>query len=68
MTVTEVPPIVRIATVAHYLGVSKRTIYRMVNNGDFPRPILLGAATSKNAPKGWRGQDVADWINTRPSA
>ena len=43
-------------------GLSKATIYRLVANGDFPRPIQLGARAV-----GWRSGDVEQWIAGRPT-
>lgn len=38
--------------VAQLLGVSKRTVYRLLDAGQIPRPIKLGNATR------WRRSDV----------
>ena len=35
------------------LGLSRSTIYRMMNDGEFPRPVVLGRRAV-----GWRAADV----------
>ncbi|GGE41418.1 helix-turn-helix transcriptional regulator [Actibacterium pelagium] len=38
------------------IGLSRSTLYKMMSDGDFPRPIRLG----KRAV-GWRESDIEDW-------
>ena len=42
-------------------GLSRSTMYRMLKDGDFPRPVQLG----KRAVA-WRESDVIAWIDGRP--
>lgn len=44
-------------------GLSRSTIYAMISEGAFPRPVRLG----KRAV-GWHASVVEDWLNSRPSA
>ena len=45
-------------------GLSRSTIYAMISDGTFPRPVRLG----KRAV-GWRESDIAAWLAERePSA
>ena len=44
-------------------GLSRSTLYAMIAEGTFPRPIRLG----KRAV-GWPEKAVSDWINERESA
>ena len=41
-------------------GLSKSSIYAMVADGSFPRPIRLG----KRAVA-WREQDIREWMESR---
>lgn len=43
-------------------GLSRSTIYRLMDEGDFPRPVRL---TGKAV--GWPEQAVTDWLNSRPT-
>ena len=45
------------------LGLSRSTIYRMMNDGEFPRPVVLGRRAV-----GWRAADVETWIKQREEA
>jgi prophage regulatory protein len=55
--------LLRIATVTAVTGLSKRTIYRMMDKGDFPDLVRL-------TPRcvAWRQADVAAWITSRSGA
>ena len=41
-------------------GLSRSTLYAMMTEGEFPRPIRLG----KRAV-GWPESEVSDWLETR---
>jgi prophage regulatory protein len=43
-------------------GLSRSTIYAMMADGTFPKPIRLG----KRAV-GWRESDIAEWLESRTS-
>ena len=45
------------------LGISRTTLWRLARDGDFPKPILLG----KRA-KGWRREDIDEWVKNRKEA
>ena len=53
----------RRSTLEDMLGLSRSTIYRMMNNGEFPRPVVLGRRAV-----GWRATDVETWIKQREGA
>ena len=53
----------RRSTLVDMLGLSRSTIYRMMNDGDFPRPVVLGRRAV-----GWRAADVETWIKQREEA
>ncbi|HCU89252.1 MAG TPA: DNA-binding protein [Gammaproteobacteria bacterium] len=44
-------------------GLSRSTIYQLMTEGRFPRPLKLG----KRAV-GWRESDVADWLEALPTS
>ncbi len=44
------------------VGLSRSTIYAMIADGTFPKPIKLG----KRAV-GWRQSDVLTWLESRAS-
>ncbi len=41
-------------------GLSRSTIYRMMESGEFPKPTKLGVRAI-----GWRESSVIDWIEAR---
>jgi prophage regulatory protein len=51
--------LIRIKEVCLLIGVSKATIYRMVEVGTFPRPLDLGPRF-----KAWQKGTVVDWITS----
>ena len=53
----------RRSTLEHMLGLSRSTIYRMMNDGEFLRPVVLGRRAV-----GWRAVDVETWIKQRDGA
>ena len=44
-------------------GLSRSTLYAMMTAGEFPRPVKLGRRAV-----GWRGSDVAAWLDSRSQA
>ncbi len=53
-------PIWRMSDVCHQVGLSRSTIYRLIDNGDFPQPIPL----SKNSI-GFVSSEVIAWKEQR---
>ena len=47
----------RRSTLEVMLGISRSTIYRLMKDGDFPRPIRLG-----HRAVGWKSEDIKDWL------
>ena len=43
------------------LSISKPTIYRMIQAGQFPRPLRLGARASR-----WRSDEIQAWLESHP--
>lgn len=55
--------LIRIKEVCLLVGVSRSTIYRMVDEGSFPKPLDLGERF-----KAWQKKTVIDWINSHARA
>ena len=56
--------ILRRKSVEQLTGLSRSTLYAMMSDGDFPKPVRLG----KRAV-GWREADITQWLeNLQPSA
>jgi len=53
--------LLKLEDVLRQTNLSKPTIYRLMNTGQFPRPLKL----SPNRVA-WKSADVDDWINSRP--
>lgn len=58
----QAPSIIRRKQVEQRVALSRTTIYDMVRNGTFPKPIALGAGSV-----GWVESEVTDWLNERIS-
>ncbi len=44
-------------------GMSRSTIYKMMQSGEFPRPVRIGPSAVR-----WRASDIAAWVESRPVA
>lgn len=55
--------VLRLREVCSQYGLGRSTVYRMMDRGEFPRPVQLGP----NAV-GWRVEDLEDWLASRPVA
>ncbi|MDE0353840.1 MAG: AlpA family phage regulatory protein [bacterium] len=53
-------------TVVAVTGLSRTTLWRLRQNGQFPNPVRLGGSTSRAV--GWLRSDIEAWIHTRPAA
>ena len=47
--------------VEQMVGLSRTSIYRLMDSGDFPRPIRVGPRAVR-----WRLRDIEQWIAERP--
>ena len=55
---TETPDrILRISTVLDRTGLSRSTLYRKIQNGSFPRQVVISTRCT-----GWRESDVNAWM------
>ena len=55
--------ILKLADVITQTTLSSSTIYRLVQAGEFPKPIKLAAHAS-----GWLESDIENWIEARQKA
>ena len=55
--------ILKLKEISSLTKLSSSTIYRLVQAGEFPRPIKLAAHAS-----GWLESDIEDWIQARQKA
>ena len=44
-------------------GMSRSSIYRLMQVEEFPRPVRVGPAAVR-----WRGSDITGWLESRPVA
>lgn len=49
-------PFLRDIQVAHRYGVSRPTIWRWLKNGKIPKPLIIGAGSTR-----WRSSDLEIW-------
>ena len=67
MTFPSDEKLMRIAELSEWLSVHKSTIYKWVEQRDFPKPIILGENDgTKNTVSRWVEQEVRDWLKERP--
>lgn len=53
----------RVRAVIRVTGLSRSTLYRLIADGQFPRPVRLGPRAVA-----WRRSDVEAWSDARPVA
>ena len=53
-------PLLRLATVSEVTCLGKSTIYRMMDAGQFPRPLMLGPGSVR-----WRTSAIVQWVDGR---
>ena len=51
-------PLLRLATVTEVTCLGKSTIYRMMDAGQFPRPLVLGPGSVR-----WRTSAIVEWMD-----
>ena len=44
-------------------GMSRSSIYRLMQDGEFPRPVRIGPSAVR-----WRASDITAWVESRPVA
>ena len=58
--------ILRWRDVVPMVGLSRVTIWRRMQEGDFPKPVRLGGPKSRAV--GWRRSDVETWLSDLSSS
>ena len=53
----------RLKEVEQMVGLSRTSIYRLMDSGDFPHPIRVGPRAVR-----WRLRDIEEWMSERPLA
>ncbi|OZB36173.1 MAG: hypothetical protein B7X44_07170 [Halothiobacillus sp. 15-55-196] len=56
-------PIHRLPSVKTLTGLSRSSIYRLIADGKFPKPIKLGERAI-----GWKQDDLEAWLESRPTS
>lgn len=54
--------LLRISEVGQMVSLSTSQIYQLVREGDFPRPLKVGASSR------WRESDIGRWIDAKAQA
>jgi len=57
---TKFPIIMRLPEVMRVIGLSRASIYRMVESGDLPRQLKIGTSAV-----GWLKVEIEDWVIRR---
>ena len=55
--------LLRIRQVEEITGLSRSSIYRLMQDGEFPRPVKVGPAAVR-----WRVSAITAWLESRPVA
>lgn len=55
--------ILRMPSVSEMTGLSRSSIYRLVQESDFPKPISIGARAV-----GWPEKSIAEWLASRETS
>ncbi|MFA9459909.1 helix-turn-helix transcriptional regulator [Thiohalorhabdus sp. Cl-TMA] len=55
--------VLRLREVSDRYGLSRSTVYRLMGQGKFPKPIQLGPQAVA-----WRVEDLEEWLASRPAA
>ncbi len=55
--------LLRRRNVEEVTGLSRSSIYRLMQEGEFPRPVKVGLAAVR-----WRESDITAWLESRPVA
>lgn len=60
--------ILRLEDLPPIVGLATATIWMQVKAGSFPAPVRLTGQPDKAGALGWRSDQIADWITSRPLA
>lgn len=56
---------IRLSEVIQITALTRSTIYRMMDNGTFPRAVPLSDSKARGAPVGWVLAEVQAWVLNR---
>jgi predicted DNA-binding transcriptional regulator AlpA len=57
--------LLKISDIKDKLNVSYSTLYRWIDDGSFPKPLVFGKG-EKNATTRWKKKEIEEWFNNRP--
>jgi predicted DNA-binding transcriptional regulator AlpA len=57
--------LLKLSDIKDKLNVSYSTLYRWIDDGSFPKPLVFGKG-EKNATTRWLRKEVEEWFNNRP--
>jgi prophage regulatory protein len=60
---TSLPTVMRIPEVLRVVGLSRASIYRQMESGEFPRQFKIGTSAV-----GWLRTEVNQWVSARAAA
>ena len=55
--------LLRRSQVEEIAGLSRSSIYRRMQKGEFPRPVKIGSAAVR-----WKERDIVAWLESLPRA
>ena len=61
------PQLMKLKDVCEMLTISRATVYRWVDEGKFPEPVVLGQEGSKRSAVRWYMVDVLGWLKNKPT-
>lgn len=57
--------LLKISEVSEWLGISRSTIYKWINEGRFPEPIKFGERDRARVAARWEEKAIAQWLEER---
>ena len=57
--------LLKLGDIKEKINVSYSTLYRWIEEGSFPKPLVLGKG-EKNATTRWLKKEVEEWFSDRP--
>ena len=61
------PQLMKLKDVCEMLTISRATVYRWVDEGKFPEPVVLGQEEGTRSAVRWYMVDVLDWLKKKPT-
>jgi len=61
-----IPRNIKMKELPEIVGLSRASIYRLMDKGEFPVAIKL--TSSENGPVAWREEEIIEWRETRERA